>query len=452
MAMGTMAIENQTKDVAAAVAENQAQDTAEETAEEQQQYMASAVVENQKKDVAASAPGDTAQPWNKTLLARGREHVDLVTKFEGVAWPSFAVSESGSMGGETHVFVVGDWGTLLPNHLTAPNHRPRHSGNKCPEKCDYVHGVDDKAQLLVAAQMKRLAGTSNPAYVLNPGDNFYWGGITQNCGGGSTSASGKTIGEFALVWQSVYGSLTNIPWISALGNHDYGGYQFNMGWDQQIAYSHSNPNWVMPARYYSRLMHHPGYTMEYFIIDSNAMNAYPPGQDPEHNICGEKHNPPGATCAAVGGPSSLSDCYSWFWSTYRTQQAWLESKLAASSADWQVVVTHQNCFHDASWYQKLHAQHGLDLLVTGHRHAQEIHNVGKLPCIVSGGGGGVTSEGAPRGEYNSQYGFFDLTMSKEKIKIELVNFNGHVTNTATIGQKARRLSPMLHPWNVSHVV
>ena len=376
---------------------------------------------------------DVSQPpaWNTTFLSRGAAHLSLVQQFEGAPWPALSVTHSGTEG-ETHVFAIGDWGTLLPGHLTAPNVRPTHSTNKCPEHCDYVHGVDDRAQLLVAEQMKKRAAASRPQYVLSPGDHFYWGGITQTCGGGTNAASGKTIGEFASVWQSVYGELTNKPWICALGNHDYGGYQFNMGWDQQIAYSHTNPNWVMPARYFSRIMHHPGFTVEYFVIDSNAHDAKAPGDDPEHNICGDLHNPPGATCAAIGGPSSIKDCESWFWSSYQTQQRWLEAGLARSTADWQVVITHFPCWHDSAWYQKLHATYGLDLLVTGHRHSQELHKIGGLTCFVTGGGGGVTSEGAPMGEMTSEYGFFDLAFSKTRIQIELVNLYGHVLGSATV--------------------
>mmetsp|Transcript_96914 Transcript_96914/g.283293 ORF Transcript_96914/g.283293 Transcript_96914/m.283293 type:complete len:91 (-) Transcript_96914:81-353(-) len=87
----------------------------------------------------------------------------------------------------------------------------------------------------------------------------------------------------------------------------------------------------------------------------------------------------------------------------------------------------------------LHARHGLDLLVTGHRHAQELHSVGGLTCFVTGGGGGVTSEQAPVGADTRQYGFFDLTLSREAIKIELVNFHGNVVDSATVRPKHRLL-------------
>lgn len=353
---------------------------------------------------------------------------------DGIALPAISVEETHSdeLGsGASHIFAIGDWGTLLPGHFTAPNVRPHGTKNKCPDKCDYVHGIDNKAQLLVAEQMKKRAQSSNPQYVLNVGDNFYWGGIEEPCGGGTNWASGKTISSFANVWQSVYGGLTGKPWISTLGNHDYGGYQFNMAWDQQIAYSKKNPNWVMPARYFKQTMHHPGFTVDVFAIDSNAFDAKEPKSDPMHNICSEKFNPKGATCASVGGPKSPEDCKKWFWDTYKQQKGWLMNGVKSSNADWQIVVTHFPCGHDAGYYHALHGA-GLDFLVTGHRHDQELQHHASPPCIVTGGGGGITSEAPPRGEMTSQYGFFDLTISKSQMLIELINVHGNVIKSGTI--------------------
>jgi len=352
---------------------------------------------------------------------------------DGIALPALSVEETHSDehgGGASHIFAIGDWGTLLPGHFTAPNVRPHGTNKKCPDKCDYVHGIDNKAQLLVAEQMKKRAQSSNPQYVLNVGDNFYWGGIEQPCGDGKW-ASGLTISSFARVWQSVYGGLTGKPWISTLGNHDYGGYQFNMGWDQQIAYSRKNSNWVMPARYFKQTMHHPGFSVDVFTIDSNAFDAKDPKEDPMHNICSEKFNPKGATCASSGGPKSVQDCKRWFWDTYKQQKSWLMSGVKSSNADWQIVVTHFPCGHDAGFYGALHRA-GLDFLVTGHRHDQELQHHNSPPCIVTGGGGGITSEAAPHGEMTSQYGFFDLTISKRQMLIELVNLHGNVIKSGTI--------------------
>lgn len=346
---------------------------------------------------------------------------------------------SADRGGLTHVFAIGDWGATLPGHYTAPNKRG--PGQKCPNNCNYVQGIDDRAQILVANAMKQRAGTSNPQYVLNVGDNFYWAGIREGCG--TTHASGLTYSDFSNGWQGVYGNLANKPWISCLGNHDYGGWQFNTGWPQQIGYSFVNRNWVMPGRYYSKTMNHPGFTVEYFVIDSNAYDAKDPGEDPEHNICSREHNPHDANCAAGGGPSSVDSCKGWFWSSYQQQKRWLQTKLSQSKADWQIVVTHFPCGHDAGFYRMLHTTYGLDLLVTGHRHDQELWSnagaLGGLTCFVTGGGGGITSEHSPNPSMgSSQYGFFDLTISKSMIKVELIALNGNVLKSSWVYPKPRR--------------
>ena len=50
----------------------------------------------------------------------------------------------------------------------------------CIPECGYVPGVDDNPQILVANAFKARAALNDPQYILNVGDNFYWGGAYQS--------------------------------------------------------------------------------------------------------------------------------------------------------------------------------------------------------------------------------------------------------------------------------
>eukprot|EP00913_Durusdinium_trenchii_P012028 g11300.t1 len=155
-------------------------------------------------------------------------------------------------------------------------------------------------------------------------------------------------------------------------------------------------------------------------IDSNIEDAdEDTSANPEHNICGAMHNPPGSSCAKIGGPSSIQECHDWFQKLWDEGAAWATEKLQKSEADWQIMVTHFPCGHKTKFYKELHLKYGLDLLVTGHAHYQLMYwspeKLGGLKCFITGGGGGITSENSvePENPDDYQYGFFDLTMTKK---------------------------------------
>merc|ERR1711874_320411 len=53
--------------------------------------------------------------------------------------------------------------------------------------------------------------------------------------------------------------------------------------------------------------------------------------------------------------------------------------------------------------------------------------------VVSGGGGGVTSEHVPKADgTDDQYGFMDMTLSKESLKIEAISHGGQLRRTIVI--------------------
>jgi len=344
----------------------------------------------------------------------------------------------------SHVFVLGDWGATLPSHTTF----------------GATDWSDKNAQINVANAMKGRAKWAKPEYVLNVGDNFYVEGLEYSCNAPPSAIWGpptygmKGTDAFSSAWQQIYGPVAEVPWLSVLGNHDYGGWRMDKGWPQQIGYSFVNHNWIMPARYYMKRMKHPNFIVDVFNLDSNHHDAKIPGEEPNHNICSSHNYQDGVgTCAANGGPPNVPGCRGWFWGSATAQQKWLEEKLAKSDATWKIVNTHFPCGYDGDFYRRMKAEHGLDLMVTGHRHQQELWWPGTTSkyvqsfmhmndwdgsaptCFVTGGGGGITSQKFGYADYGRDlqwYGFFHLGIHKDWMTIELVGTDGAVKGNVTI--------------------
>lgn len=413
--------------------------------------------------------------------------------YKGMTWPTTHIKGTGTK----HIFAIGDWGGMdgslitqqgrpriisyVGGHTAGPHVFPRKRYNKghtkilcnssqfaecfntqgqtCAKGCGFVLGVDTVPQFLVRDAMLQRAATSQPDYFLNVGDNFYWGGIEWNCGASPMNQLSTTAHhQFDQVYEGMYnGPLGSQPWFSVLGNHDWGGRTFFNGWDQQISYTWYSSRWVLPAPYYrtSVVYDDLGFSVDYFFLDSNMEDARG-DDDEEHNLCSKKYNvyfdksmqSTPVSCAAADGPPSQPECQTWFWNLWSEQQRWMEAQIATSTADWQIVVTHFPCGIQAEWFRMLHQKYGLDLLVTGHRHDQEMWAnapiYGGMTCFVTGGGGGITSESSPDPADKSdwygeaQYGFYDMTISKDKILLQSINYDGTIVASSTVYPTAAR--------------
>jgi len=294
--------------------------------------------------------------------------------------------------------------------------------------------------------MKYRAQYSLPDYVLNVGDNFYWGGYITKCGAPPYKVNDAS-GQWKKLYEEMYSGpgLDGKQWLGVLGNHDYGGWMFTMGWDQAISYTwaselpSSTGRWFTPAQYWSTKVRYPDFDVEYFFVDNNVFDALHPNENPPHNICSAQHNLEyGATCGA-SGPTSPEDCYEWFQKLWQSEQEWLEQALAASAATWQVAVMHfpPEGLWGEDYFARVSHDYGLDLVVSGHRHRQEVaYNHGRMgptAVIVTGGGGGITSEDIPDpAGVDDEYGFVDLTLTKDEIMIEMISHMSHVRSTTCI--------------------
>lgn len=187
----------------------------------------------------------------------------------------------------------------------------------------------------VAAQMGLTAEDVRARFVISVGDNFYDDGVA-----GVDDPKWRSSFEDVYVARSL-----QAPWYVALGNHDYHGSA-----QAQVDYTARSARWRMPARWYSRREQAPdGATLELFVLDTSPfIRAYADGAE---NLRLEGQDP-------------------------ALQLAWLDAALAASRAQWKIVVGHHPIWAgghggmaelQAALDPRLH-RHGVQLYLNGHNH------------------------------------------------------------------------------------
>jgi hypothetical protein len=373
--------------------------------------------------------------------------------------------------GPFHAFIIGDWGGL---YGASGIEAAKHLSHRFERNQGFVWQVDQHPQLLVRDQMRNRAAWAKPDYILNVGDNFYWAGLEDWCGAGDISAlysNGGTgtskVNQFQDFYENVYvgQGLDGVQWLGILGNHDYGGWLFNHAWDQMIGYTWTNGpqgRWMTPALYWRSTVRYPTFSVDYYFLDTNVWDALDPHNPSPHNICGVQHAS-GASCP--GGLSNVWTCPAWFQNLWNQQKDWLGEVVPLSTADWRIVVTHFPPYFGMPDWKWMAPTYKIDLIVTGHRHSQYVHNIydegtliwpdwganapaagytdflNPVSWVVSGGGGGVTSEHAPDPSGNDdQYGFVDLTLTKENLTVEAITHSGALRKTIVVGHVWNRTS------------
>jgi len=395
---------------------------------------------------------------------------NIATDHNGVKWPGVCFD-----GTEEHFFTIGDWGGVCnwggqPCHKDAatfpglslpgkPWPMPNRHGAPLVKTIDYTAQVNVSDQMIKKAKALRNEGGKGPLFLLNVGDNFYPGGIEKHCGTKDTAAAH----QFSQVFEDMYpaSELGSAEWWSVLGNHDYGGVCYIGGWDLQIFYTWASDRWVMPGQYWKRHVQFTNFDVDIFFLDTNVYDTMP-SVIPDHNICGHGRGEhcgtdvypdipgnSGDTCPTTG-PKNPTDCHAWFLSTWKQEFEWLNAELEKSIADWKIVVTHYPAAYAVGraedhsycdWRQVLDRTYGVDLMVTGHTHFQKIfyhdphEDMGDTAHVITGGGGGVTSEISPPFPslgHDDSYGFMDMKITAQYINITSISYGGHVQNTTMV--------------------
>jgi len=351
----------------------------------------------------------------------------LVKNTEGIQ-PHYIPPRTVS-GDHKHFFVLGDWGGIT----SQPGRGSMHYVHKGFRPGSKRWSLDHHAQENVGRQMGAFGRQLKPFMVVNAGDNFYWGGVFP-WNGGVHDASTWTKG-----FENVYtdSSIKNIPWIGILGNHDYGGEGCISDVKSQFDYTTldmmKNKRWKMPSPYYNHQVNFDGFSAEFFMLDSNVEDYNVGRAGPGGGICGQilclRYYNRFVQGRLHANPAS---CKKYFMDIVRKQKKWLHEKLAASTADWKIVVLHHkpagevlNMIRDAV------NQNGVQLVIGSHTHEMAYFKKWRslqAPLLVVGAGGGAQGNpGCGGGEFCSTptgYGFADVAINGYEMTVKIIDHAG----------------------------
>ncbi len=242
-----------------------------------------------------------------------------------------------------------------------------------------------------------------PNFVVTTGDNNYPSGAAKTI----DRNIGQHFSQFIGNYQGQYGSgsPTNRFWPS-LGNHDW----------QSMQCSQSNCSG--PYLNYFTL---PG-NERYYDVDMGLMHLYVLNSNPAE--------PAGRTAGSV-------------------QATWLQNRLTASDACFDVVVFHHPPYSTGSHGSEVtmrwpFAAWGADVVMNGHEHSYERLDAAGMPYFVNGLGGkskykfgnvnslpsGVTS----KARYNAKFGAMLVTVSQTGLTSQFINTSGAVIDTYTLNK------------------
>ncbi|KDO26460.1 hypothetical protein SPRG_08263 [Saprolegnia parasitica CBS 223.65] len=360
------------------------------------------------------------------------------------------------------MLAIGDWGGTLGKENGDPGSCcVIYNGWVNPKS--YRFQIDYWAQNYVAELMALSANELAPSRILSHGDNFYWVGV------GLDNAKYRFEQSFEKVYNQP--SLQYVPWINVMGNHDIGGANFICG-DSEPYYECSSPSelvdylehrylaqssykspygdrWVLRDHYYVERVERNGVVVEIFNIDTNYAEGsggkevccqcygYAAKYNTNPGVCGNTERG-AASCA--GGSTELYDA------CINRINAWAEEgyaralvDIAASDADFTIINTHFSPHYHMSnekmlkWYDLCKATN-LTVWINGHTHGFN-HDIATWGThfIENGGGGGYFTANSPIIENDlvknqwlvvgQPYGFFELSFSKEWLKVQFVTFD-----------------------------
>jgi len=286
-------------------------------------------------------------------------------------------------GPEVRFFAIGDWGSPDADPPTAAGPNLQAVADAIAAKCA-ADGCD---------------------FGITTGDNFYNVGVTST-----------TDPLWDILFVQPFGAL-GVPFYPSLGNHDYAQNDYTRG-QHQVDYSAVNPQWVLPSNYYMfRASPATFLVLDTQLIVNNISNA-PVEQ--------------GAYFAGVLAADDQST-----WQIAYGHHPYISNGPHGNAGNYDDVtdagIRLKNLF-------EAHLCGKVDLYLAGHDHNLQVLQ-GPSACpgtfVVSGAGGRSLYPLENRGnttlfEHNADYGFAYVVVTKERIRIEMLDTTGTVLYTGVI--------------------
>ena len=284
---------------------------------------------------------------------------------------SLATNDAGAGRGEDPIgfFIIGDTGVI---------------------------GDDGSLPLTSGLVRQQCATQLRCDFGLMSGDNIYPNGATGDPVKDAPTFDALFKQPFGALWP---GHKPDQPlFFVSLGNHDW--YNGRAGAEAQVRFHETNRPFYMNGFFYSYRFNVQGKSVEIFVIDTEMLLSsytlpdYDKGKDGEMVLSGKTD--PGGTPNAL--PVTEAE---------RQQAQWFANALAASTADWKLVLGHHPIWQsrgDSKFAQSQKLRElilpalcrNADAYFAGHQHTIEIHQdscatvegAGALPLpqVVSGAG------------------------------------------------------------------
>ena len=262
----------------------------------------------------------------------------------------------------------------------------------------------EKDQSDVAAQMAIAAKDMDAKFIIAVGDNFYENGVTS-----------VTDPQWQSSFEKVYSAPSlQVPWHVALGNHDYHG-----NCDAQIEYNKINPRWNMPARYYTRTERvDADNSAEFFHLDTTPMAKLDDSEMIFHGNVKSQDIP--------------------------KQLAWFEAALAASAAQWKIVIGHHPVYsggeHGDTPYLVKHIlpllqKYKVQAYFNGHDHDLQHLQAGAVNLFCSGGGSKPRAKikDIPQTKFGKGCsGFTAVVLQSDIMDVRMIDDHGRLLYTAAV--------------------